>query len=105
MALKKEFKAQVSKETMEVYEGVGAILDAAAAGKKAGLSGAGLIAHIAASSLQPLVTALDGVGGIKSEHDEDLAEALQAHGCGAGLMAAAVSKLVKSEPEAAPVSS
>lgn len=88
-------EVEVSKEMVEVYEGVAALVDAAKAAKDAGLSGAALLAAVAAAGLQPVVTAIDGLPALGAEASEELPEFVAAHGVGAALVGKAVAKLLK----------
>jgi len=98
-----EKKVELVKETAEIYSALVALVDAAAAGKKLGLSGLALGIHIGSSGMTPLVAAVDGLGQVPVEAKEALAAFLLTHGEGAGEIAAAVAKLIEAKaPEAAP---
>jgi len=95
---------ELTKETAEIYAALVALVDAAAVGKKMGLSGLALGIHIGSSGMSPLVSAVDGLGMLPAEAKEALPAFLLTHGVGAGEISAAVAKLIEAKgPEAAPV--
>lgn len=93
MADKKVPQLEVSKETVELYEGVAKIVEKLFEVK--GMETGAAVAAVAAGSIEPVLVALQGIDKVKAEHEEDAPEASAAHFVGSALIAKAIAKGLK----------
>lgn len=92
MVVSKQAQIEVAKETAELWEGLAKIVEKIGEAKKLGLDTGAAVALVASGSIEPLLTAFQGMDQVPAEHKEMVPQAIAAHGYGAALVASAIAK-------------
>ena len=88
----KELTVKVTKETIEIWEGLAEVVTQSKLAGKDGFQAVTDIPQVLLGSLQKLSTAMAGIGEVPEEVTLALPEFIQANGTGAGLVGAAIAR-------------